>query len=106
IRSLGIELGQGYGLGRPSAAADAADTVASWNARAALRPLRPRDGRSRSRMAVTAPPQERRKTYARPTLVRSDRDLTTSQAVTSHTPEERRPAPSSDEEITSCPIYI
>jgi diguanylate cyclase (GGDEF)-like protein/PAS domain S-box-containing protein len=42
VRQLGISLGQGFSLGRPSVAADIADTVAAWNARAALRPLRPR----------------------------------------------------------------
>jgi EAL domain-containing protein (putative c-di-GMP-specific phosphodiesterase class I) len=54
VRLLGISLGQGFSLGRPSVAADIADTVAAWNARAALRPLRPRIGRSHIRAASTA----------------------------------------------------
>jgi diguanylate cyclase (GGDEF)-like protein/PAS domain S-box-containing protein len=54
VRLLGIQLGQGFSLGKPSVAADIADTVAAWNARAALRPLRPRIGRSHIRTASTA----------------------------------------------------
>ncbi len=54
VRLLGISLGQGFGLGRPSAAADVPDTVATWNTRAALRPLRPRNVRSQIRVAPIA----------------------------------------------------
>jgi diguanylate cyclase (GGDEF)-like protein/PAS domain S-box-containing protein len=54
VRLLGISLGQGFGLGRPSLAADVADTVASWNARDAMRPLRPRRAASRPRMAPSS----------------------------------------------------
>jgi diguanylate cyclase (GGDEF)-like protein/PAS domain S-box-containing protein len=50
VRLLGVSLGQGFGLGRPSVAADIPDTVAAWNARAALRPLRPRNGCGRIRL--------------------------------------------------------
>jgi EAL domain-containing protein (putative c-di-GMP-specific phosphodiesterase class I) len=41
IRALGIEYGQGFGLGKPTAPADLEDTVLSMATRTALRPLRP-----------------------------------------------------------------
>ena len=47
IRSLNVPLGQGFGLGRPSLASETLDTHAAWNARETLRPLRPRNGRTR-----------------------------------------------------------
>ena len=47
IRSLDVPLGQGFGLGRPSVASEMLDTHAAWNARETLRPLRPRNGRTR-----------------------------------------------------------
>jgi diguanylate cyclase (GGDEF)-like protein/PAS domain S-box-containing protein len=43
IRSLNIPLGQGFGLGRPTAAADLLDSAAAWRTRDTLRPLRPRN---------------------------------------------------------------
>ena len=49
IRSLNIPLGQGFGLGRPTIAADVLDATAAWNARDTLRPLRPRKGQARLR---------------------------------------------------------
>jgi diguanylate cyclase (GGDEF)-like protein/PAS domain S-box-containing protein len=51
IRSLNIPLGQGFGLGRPTAAADLLDSMAAWSARDTLRPLRPRNAPSRIRVA-------------------------------------------------------
>jgi len=42
MQSMGIELGQGFGLAVPTAPDATADTVAGWLARSALRPLRPR----------------------------------------------------------------
>jgi diguanylate cyclase (GGDEF)-like protein/PAS domain S-box-containing protein len=56
VRLLGISVGQGFGLGRPSVAADVSDTVAAWNTRAAMRPLRPRGGQSRIHMAPAEHP--------------------------------------------------
>lgn len=47
IRSLDVTLGQGFGLGRPSLASEMLDTHAAWNARETLRPLRPRNGRTK-----------------------------------------------------------
>lgn len=57
IRSLNIPLGQGFGLGRPTVAADLLDAAAAWRTRDTLRPLRPRKVGSRSRGAPTS--QER-----------------------------------------------
>ena len=54
IRSLDIPLGQGFGLGRPTVAADLLDPAADWRARDTLRPLRPRNTQSRIRMAPPA----------------------------------------------------
>ncbi len=51
IRSLNIPLGQGFGLGRPTLAADLLDSMAAWSARDTLRPLRPRNALSRVRVA-------------------------------------------------------
>lgn len=42
MQTMGIELGQGFGLAVPTAPDATVDTVAGWLARAALRPLRPR----------------------------------------------------------------
>ena len=57
IRSLNIPLGQGFGLGRPTVAADLLDAAAAWRARDTLRPLRPRHAPSRTRVVPAA--QER-----------------------------------------------
>jgi diguanylate cyclase (GGDEF)-like protein/PAS domain S-box-containing protein len=54
IRSLNIPLGQGFGLGRPTVAADLLDAAAAWRARDTLRPLRPRNASSRGRGSSTA----------------------------------------------------
>src|SRR6202035_1215906 len=54
IRLLDIPLGQGFGLGRPTVASELLDATASWTARDTLRPLRPRNGQSRLRVAGTA----------------------------------------------------
>ncbi|MHB8487744.1 MAG: sensor domain-containing protein [Candidatus Dormibacteria bacterium] len=51
IRSLNIPLGQGFGLGRPTVAADLLDSAAAWRTRDTLRPLRPRNPQSRLRAA-------------------------------------------------------
>jgi diguanylate cyclase (GGDEF)-like protein/PAS domain S-box-containing protein len=53
IRSLEIPLGQGFGLGRPTVAAELIDAAAAWTARDTLRPLRPRIGQSHLRVAAT-----------------------------------------------------
>jgi len=58
IRSLDIPLGQGFGLGRPTVAADLLDPAADWRARDTLRPLRPRNTQTRIRIA---PPAEWRR---------------------------------------------
>ncbi len=58
IRSLDIPLGQGFGLGRPTVAADLLDAAAAWRARDTLRPLRPRHAPSRSRVAPVAQERE------------------------------------------------
>lgn len=47
IRSLKIPLGQGFGLGRPTVAADLLDAAAAWRTRDTLRPLRPRNVQAR-----------------------------------------------------------
>jgi diguanylate cyclase (GGDEF)-like protein/PAS domain S-box-containing protein len=47
IRSLNIPLGQGFGLGRPTVAADLLDSAAAWRTRDTLRPLRPRNVQAR-----------------------------------------------------------
>ncbi len=57
IRSLNIPLGQGFGLGRPTAAADLLDSAAAWRTRDTLRPLRPRNVQARSHGVLSA--QER-----------------------------------------------
>jgi diguanylate cyclase (GGDEF)-like protein len=54
IRSLNIPLGQGFGLGRPTVAADLLDAAAAWRARDTLRPLRPRNAQPRIRVAPAA----------------------------------------------------
>ncbi len=41
MQTMGIELGQGFGLAAPTAPDATVDTVAGWLARAALRPVRP-----------------------------------------------------------------
>jgi predicted signal transduction protein with EAL and GGDEF domain len=53
IRSLNIPLGQGFGLGRPTIAADLLDSMAAWSARETMRPLRPRNAPPRIRVAAT-----------------------------------------------------
>jgi diguanylate cyclase (GGDEF)-like protein/PAS domain S-box-containing protein len=53
VRSLNIPLGQGFGLGRPTVAADLLDSMAAWSARETMRPLRPRNAPSRVRVAAT-----------------------------------------------------
>jgi diguanylate cyclase (GGDEF)-like protein/PAS domain S-box-containing protein len=58
IRSLNIPLGQGFGLGRPTVAADLLDAAAAWRARDTLRPLRPRN--PQSRMRATPPAAQER----------------------------------------------
>jgi predicted signal transduction protein with EAL and GGDEF domain len=54
IRSLNIPLGQGFGLGRPTVAAELMDSAAAWRTRDTLRPLRPRNPQSRLRVAPPA----------------------------------------------------
>ena len=54
IRSLNIPLGQGFGLGRPTVAAELMDSAAAWRTRDTLRPLRPRNPQSRLRVASPA----------------------------------------------------
>ena len=58
IRSLKIPLGQGFGLGRPTVAAELMDSAAAWRTRDTLRPLRPRNPQSRLRVAAPAPDAE------------------------------------------------
>lgn len=58
IRSLNIPLGQGFGLGRPTVAAELLDSAAAWRARDTLRPLRPRNGSTRMRVAPVAQERE------------------------------------------------
>ena len=58
IRSLDIPLGQGFGLGRPTVAADLLDSAAAWRTRDTLRPLRPRHAPSRVRAAPAAQERE------------------------------------------------
>jgi diguanylate cyclase (GGDEF)-like protein/PAS domain S-box-containing protein len=58
IRSLNIPLGQGFGLGRPTVAADLKDSAAAWRTRDTLRPLRPRNPQTRLRVAAPAAEQE------------------------------------------------
>ncbi|MFZ0130832.1 MAG: EAL domain-containing protein [Candidatus Dormiibacterota bacterium] len=60
IRSLDIPLGQGFGLGRPTVAAELVDAAAAWTARDTLRPLRPRNGQARIRLAGSARDPETR----------------------------------------------
>jgi diguanylate cyclase (GGDEF)-like protein/PAS domain S-box-containing protein len=55
IRSLNIPLGQGFGLGRPTAAADLLDSAAAWRTRDTLRPLRPRNLQGRVHRNASAP---------------------------------------------------
>jgi diguanylate cyclase (GGDEF)-like protein/PAS domain S-box-containing protein len=57
IRSLNIPLGQGFGLGRPTVAADLLDSAAAWRTRDTLRPLRPRNVQARGHGGPS--PQER-----------------------------------------------
>ena len=54
IRSLHIPLGQGFGLGRPTSAADLPDSAAAWRTRDTLRPLRPRNVQARVHGISTA----------------------------------------------------
>ncbi len=58
IRSLNIPLGQGFGLGRPTVAAELMDSAAAWRTRDTLRPLRPRNPQSRLRVASPAQDSE------------------------------------------------
>jgi diguanylate cyclase (GGDEF)-like protein/PAS domain S-box-containing protein len=58
IRSLDIPLGQGFGLGRPTVAADLLDSAAAWRTRDTLRPLRPRHAPSRVRTAPAVQERE------------------------------------------------
>jgi hypothetical protein len=55
---LNIPLGQGFGLGRPTVAADLTDSAAAWRTRDTLRPLRPRNPQTRLRVAAPAAEQE------------------------------------------------
>jgi predicted signal transduction protein with EAL and GGDEF domain len=58
IRSLAIPLGQGFGLGRPTAAADLLDSAAAWRTRDTLRPLRPRNVQARAHSGTSVQERE------------------------------------------------
>jgi EAL domain-containing protein (putative c-di-GMP-specific phosphodiesterase class I) len=58
IRAFNIPLGQGFGLGRPTAAEDLTDSAAAWRARDTLRPLRPRNAQMRLRVAASGQERE------------------------------------------------
>jgi hypothetical protein len=58
VRSLNVPLGQGFGLGRPTVAADLLDSAAAWRTRDTLRPLRPRNTQLRGRVPSAVPERE------------------------------------------------
>jgi diguanylate cyclase (GGDEF)-like protein/PAS domain S-box-containing protein len=58
IRSIDIPLGQGFGLGRPTAAADLLDSAAAWRTRDTLRPLRPRNIQARAHSGASVQDRE------------------------------------------------